>query len=407
MSAIKTHCILSLLILACAFACSDDAQDPQADAAVTPADAAAMADAAPTPDAQDTSPGNIDATFSIAVPGAPIHMVVGQQGIVVSADTIQRFGYDGVLDANFMVENSQYDEMEPYGGERVMSTRNEALSVRLEDWTPDPSFGTSGVVSLQVPHPLITDGSTYYSENFTGNDDIFAVGNARYTTLQNGQFWIAKFDATGTRVPSFGTDGVLVLGVPEGLPTGWVGASDIAMAPDGTLLLSVVIEDFSVFVRMQPDGTLMSNFGVGGILERNIGDFETGMRIDDAGRILVARVRGGPPAVQRLLADGMLDNSFGNASFAETGAGSRVQHVFLVDGRIIAVGTSAGGYTYVTEIDDNGAINPSFGDGGTVSLTDYILGDAAIDRDGHLLLFGCTDIGTFFCNTSEVWRIFL
>ncbi|MBV9956847.1 MAG: hypothetical protein JO360_00445, partial [Acidobacteria bacterium] len=174
--------------------------------------------------------------------------------------------------------------------------------------TLDPTFGTGGEAppdSLGVAFLLQPDGK------------ILAAGSY-YNAISDYNFTVARYNSDGSPDTSFGTNGRVVTVVTEALD--W--ATCAALQPDGKIVVGGYSAGYTssgmTLVRYNPDGSLDSSFGDGGIF------FKTGytvysVAIQPDGRIVVGGqggvARGSNCSTSlmlaRLTSDGTLDPSFG------------------------------------------------------------------------------------------------
>jgi uncharacterized delta-60 repeat protein len=132
------------------------------------------------------------------------------------------------------------------------------------DATPDDTFGTGGFVAIPFTGPapgalavegpslaLEPDGSILFARtHFNGTDSHHAL--ARYTT-------------TGTPDTSFGSGtGAVTINL-----SGSQYGRSVAIQPDGKLVVVGVTTQDTIIARLQPDGTLDTGFGSGGIVIRS------------------------------------------------------------------------------------------------------------------------------------------
>jgi uncharacterized delta-60 repeat protein len=187
---------------------------------------------------------------------------------------------------------------------------------------------------------------------------LVAGGRTGFGT--NARFALARYDSSGVLDPSFGTDGVVVTDVGD------------AEAEIRALVL-------------QPDGKLVAG-----------GRARFGAPPRDPSRFVLARYN----------PDGTLDTTFGTGGLATTdltGRGTRAHAlVLLPDGRLVAAGfasTTGAQDTFdfaLVRYDSNGARDPSFGTGGRVT-TDFDGGwDEAnalvVQSDGKLVAGGTAEL---------------
>ena len=182
------------------------------------------------------------------------------------------------------------------------SAGNNTAIVRYNiDGTLDTSFGggdgilTTNVITsasqllLQPDGKIIITGTNFYSHftvarfNLDGSiDTSFGGGNGYSSVSINGDeqvnsavlqddgkiiltgwTWdtidynvvVVRFNADGSLDTSFGGSGVVVSDVSQ-----WEWGSDIAIQPDGKIVISVIADNDFMVVRYNPDGSLDTNF---------------------------------------------------------------------------------------------------------------------------------------------------
>ncbi|MFI5529403.1 calcium-binding protein [Kitasatospora sp. NPDC051853] len=186
-------------------------------------------------------------------------------------------------------------------------------------------------------------------------DDVALQPDGRIVVAgsSNGDFALARYNPDGALDPGFGTGGRVTTDIAGGADA----ASAVAVQPDGRIVAigtSEVPENgccwFTV-VRYQADGRPDTTFGTGGTV---VTDFGTGgadsglaVALQSDGKIVGAGHRGGEFALARLNADGGLDTTFGTGGTVATGFGTIAYGLAVQpDGRIVAAG-----YTGFTAFD--------------------------------------------------------
>jgi uncharacterized delta-60 repeat protein len=93
---------------------------------------------------------------------------------------------------------------------------------------------------------------------------IFAAGSVRHNT--NEDIAVARFNPDGSHDPTFGSAGKVTT------ETGNFGrASDLAIQPDGRIIATGNIANYSAIVRYNPDGSPDTTFGENGIVTSDTG----------------------------------------------------------------------------------------------------------------------------------------
>lgn len=157
-------------------------------------------------------------------------------------------------------------------------------------------------------------------------------------------------------------------------------ASDVVVAPDGTLTLVGLARDSSgsaaTAVRLTAGGALDSTFARSGVLRLDPGRAGEAAAVALQGRrVIVGGWTQPQPArfgafITRVLPEGVVDTSFGSAGFAVLPAEQFKDVADLSvspDGKIWAVGRR-GEQGYVLRLDADGNLDPSFGQGGSSTL---------------------------------------
>jgi uncharacterized delta-60 repeat protein len=284
--------------------------------------------------------------------------------------------------------------------------------VQAADGDLDPTFGTDGkvltdfdhstdianAVAIQADGKLVVVGTTYTNNDFSGED-----------------FAVARYNSNGTLDLTFGIGGKVQTDFP-GLAA---VASSVVIQSDakivvagGAFPLFTFLGDFKV-VRYNPDGSLDSSFGEGGIVTTTFPEgsyaFDVALQADGkiiaAGTVFVDFNPGESSntdfALARYNPDGSPDATFGNRGQVSTDFLGLEDDAFSVliqpDGKIVAVGSANDPATFydfaAVRYLSNGTIDTTFGVAGKVH-TDF--GDqnfdrarsAALQSDGRIVAAG-------------------
>lgn len=218
-------------------------------------------------------------------------------------------------------------------------------------------------------------------------------------TGDNHDFALARYNPDGSLDSSFGNGGLVVTDLGGG--TDDAGAFTLVLQPDGKLVAAGAATENFVLARYHPDGSLDSGFGNGGVVLTDFGAdsgaealvLQPDAKLVAAGRISFLGTR--DFALARYNADGSLDTSFDGDGRVLTDFGGPARALLLQpDGKLVAAGGSSGNFALVRYNPDGGR-DTSFGNRGLVR-TD--LGGSAqalvLQPDGQLVAAGSS--GRFF-----------
>lgn len=295
------------------------------------------------------------ATFTAA--SIALASVVQSDGKIIAAGEggIVRFLPNGALDASFGIGGRiQYPfyarsiALQTNGsiiiGGGTLSNRSLdfVVSRYLNNGTLDTSFDTDG-------HALVSFGGTY--ERATGvavdaSGRVIVVGNSDYRSA------VARLTTAGALDTTFSDDGLLV----KSFAASFTGDSHVAIQPDGKIVLSGTLPDYSssrsvenlIVMRLNPGGEFDSAFGSDGVATIAGGRTAVGrdLTLLSNGQIVVS----GSCAIDlktnvvvgRLTANGLPDTTFDGDGRAVAGLSliATIQiggeaHVVLDDGSIV------------------------------------------------------------------------
>jgi uncharacterized delta-60 repeat protein len=136
------------------------------------------------------------------------------------------------------------------GGTQVVIARY------LSDGTPDPSFGTGGVVISDVT-PLASD----FAQKIAIQPDrkMVVVG---YTKEGVDELFVARYLYNGLLDTSFGTSGVARVTLPGNVTAGM----SVALGADGKILVGGMAFSANLLARFNSNGTLDNSWGGGGVI---------------------------------------------------------------------------------------------------------------------------------------------
>lgn len=346
----------------------------------------------------------------------------GDGGIVTTT-----VGVDG--SGAFGVAVQPDDKVVAFGQADYATGRTGFAVVRyLEDGQPDPSFGSAGVA--ETAFGAIDDEALAGLVQPDGK--IVAVGRTTYgINPQVSYFAAARYNPDGTLDATFGSGGRVVQAIDADASLTEATAADIA--PDGKLVLAGIKSDpvpakqGLAIVRLNPDGSLDTSFGNGGVVLSNLGDTVSSVgtvQVLADGSLLVAPELNGSTnlTVLRYTPAGVLDSTFGNGGiatqpFPEGGLPARTAALALLpDGDILVGGdrfastTPAPAYL-LAALKPDGTLDTTELSGGSVTIANTttapdprsFLDDVLVQGDGKIDLVGW--VGPFGTQQVEVDRL--
>jgi len=167
----------------------------------------------------------------------------------------------------------------------------------------------------------------------------------------------------------------------ESIPTTPYGA---ALQPDGKIVLAGTAGNHFALARFNADGSLDLNFDGDGKVDTSFGVIAVGydMALQPDGKILVAGKAGTGFALARYNPDGSLDSAFDGdgkvtTAFGADAAGSAVG--LQADGKIVLAGTAGSDFA-VARYNPDGSLDPGFGGSGkvTTSFTESAAGSGVV-----------------------------
>jgi uncharacterized delta-60 repeat protein len=193
--------------------------------------------------------------------------------------------------------------------------------------------------------------------------------------IAGNDFAVARYNTDGSLDTTFDTDGMLT--------TDFGGGTDLALhlafQPDGKIVVAGRndiggAEDFAV-ARYNTDGSLDTTFSTDGKVTTNFGgdDFGHGVSIQADGKIVVVGTGGavGDFAVARYNSDGSLDSTFDGDGKVTTDFGGTDEGFggkIQADGKIVVAGLSGNDFA-VARYDTDGSLDTTFSTDGKV-ITD-------------------------------------
>ncbi len=215
------------------------------------------------------------------------------------------------------------------------------------------------------------------------------------------------FAAPGDLDTSFGNDGIVITDAGGGQNQ----AHSVAIQSDGKIVAAGGNNDDFILARYNTDGSLDTNFGIGGIVATDVGsdyDYVSSIAIQSDGKIVSAgRMWNGNQyvfALTRHNTNGLLDANFGTEGIVTTAIGNFQDIAYSVaiqsDGKIVAAGENYNGSKdfALVRYNTDGSRDASFGTDGIVTTMvesghDHAY-SVAIQSDGKIVAIGYSNNGS-------------
>ena len=282
-----------------------------------------------------------------------------------------------------------------------INEKQDFLVVRYRpDGTPDPTFAGNGTTTTdfaaredQAKALALESGGKIVVVGYSvglDSDDV-----------PSKDFALARYNANGTLDPGFSGDGTRT--------TNFGGddvAYDVALQPDGKILVAGSSSGAFALARYDADGRLDHTFSGDGKLTVRFGSNQrdTGARalvLRGDGRIVAAGGESGKFALVGLNPDGSLDSSFGDEGVVTTPftrghgypPGAEASDLALIGDRLLAAGRANTDFALAL-YDPDGRLDPGFSADGKLrtDFGSYYNGDAAaaiaVQEDGKVLVAG-------------------
>lgn len=269
-----------------------------------------------------------------------------------------------------------------YGADRVVLARYRG------DGTPDPDFGSAGIVATAIEADISCMSSLA----------LQADGKIVVAVDRGSDLVVARYTTAGFLDASFGAGGMTSTILGDGYSSG----TSIKVQDDGKI---VVLGGTSLFTltRYTSAGDPDATFGVGGMVSTDIDSalwgFGEDVVLQPDGRIITVGFASIGDSVQELQivlaryhADGSLDPTFGtNGIVMMAGIDAEAYAVALQqDGKVVVAGYADPGFM-VARYTPAGNLDASFGNGGYIatSVGGYSWADGvAIQEDGKVVVAG-------------------
>ena len=253
----------------------------------------------------------------------------------------------------------------------------------------DPTFGTAGVVRLDV------DGSfDQFFEVVTQPDGrIVAAGHANVDNDLHGL--VARFTGDGVPDATFNGTGYALL-YANGTETEFTG---VALQPDGRVVCSGTVgvgsaRNAAAF-RFNPDGTPDVTFGTGGVVLVGLpSSYAEDVTLTPDGGVVIAGAAGVDFLVARFTPGGVLDTDFNGDGWTTLDQGGNERFYSVAaqsDGGVVAAGYAddPAGTLWAKRITAAGDWDATFGNSGSVVHEDGGMAyDVFVAADDAILLSG-------------------
>lgn len=267
-------------------------------------------------------------------------------------------------------------------------------TVTAQPGTLDSSFGENGKVTDEMY------GSVYCTALQT--DGKIVVGGVGAST---GYPTLARYNANGSIDESFGENGKVLTDLFTKYLLVYADTRALAIQKDGKIVAVGygfsedrfgVANYYVVLLRYNSDGSFDEAFGDSGVV---ISDFEGGEIANDValqpdGKIVIAGQSRPNLLVARYNTDGSFDDTFGGKGWVTVSNGGRAYSLALQDdGKIVTGGVNDGSSSgfILVRVETDGTPDSSFGVNGKV-VTDFggneYIKDIAIGADGKIIAAG-------------------
>jgi len=370
------------------------------------ADGTAATDDQRTVVAKFNAQGELDTTFGTN--GIATHnLAMGGTGEVLRGIVVQPSGrivISGVIEA---------------AGAMDARDRNLAVARLMPNGTLDTSFGTGGLVTLDLGAGGL-DGTTYVADNLWSmaqypDGRLVLCGSTRRTGGNDSDFVTVRLTVDGARDATFATNGVFTLDIDNRSGT----PRTSTVLPDGSIISNGYMTDGGVIrpviYKLTPAGVLDTTFGTMGIFQTPVlmAVTETYAAVLQ-GTNLVTTGYGRNGSMEnldwlslRLTSNGALDTTFGTNGYVRVDLNNFNDNartlVALPDNRLFMVGggrpTETNSDGMVGMLTANGARDTTFGTNGLMTFdlgggSDFFWGVALSPMATHAAVVGSKGVGT-------------
>ncbi|MFK8030204.1 MAG: LamG-like jellyroll fold domain-containing protein, partial [Gammaproteobacteria bacterium] len=337
--------------------------------------------------------------MTVFIDGVAIDTVAATGAIIYGPATNTQIGRNGYGSDGFDF-TGQIDDARIYS--RALSadeiaalatdqeTTSETVSITVDAVNDAPTFDQPGF-------GVFTAGSTGYGQN----RDQYVLADGSMLILpydSNGNSALVRLLPDGTIDTTFGTNGYA--------DTSMMGyIESITVQSNGQILVGgqAGANDAAV-VRYNADGSLDTNFGVGGLATFSGAgnDSVSGIAVHTDGSITVVGDDGADSMVARFNSLGVLESGFGTNGVATFNLGSSFEALLSVfvlsDGRVVA-----GGVSSVILLNTSGGLDSTF-DGDGILNPGHTVNEVILQADGQIVAVGSSSgsVAVSRFNTSGV-----
>lgn len=294
--------------------------------------------------------GKVVVTGQVDAPSGGTNFALARYNVNGSLDTT--FGSGGRITTGFLNDSYAYDVTIQADGKIIAAGeispfggyRSVAITRYLADGRLDPAFGTGGKVTTSLG-----GDSGGRSVTIQADGKIVIAGFSEVSTQTGQDFALARYLSNGSLDTNFGVGGMLTTDFGNTSD----GAFSVTLQVDGKIVAAGAAGTNFALARYLPNGDLDTGFGSAGKVTTDFGggfDYATGLAVTPDGRIVLAGYAGSYEvsvfALARYTPDGNLDPSFGTGGIVTTDFGtytSRANALSLqADGKLLVGGYTAG-----------------------------------------------------------------
>ena len=264
------------------------------------------------------------------------------------------------------------------------------------DGTRDLSFGIGGYVNT----PFRKGSGYIWALAIQPDGKIVVVGHNLYYintgSEDRSEVAIARYNPDGSLDAAFGSGGTQTIKASVYERNDDQGRA-VAIQDDGKILIAAMIGPGWNFglLRLNPDGSLDSTFGSGGILALRGDVVVSRLAIQPDGKVLASGYQtqidyGARIAALRLNADGSYDESFGKrglaASTVSSGRDWGYTMLLQPDGKIVVAGYASLVYKEaLVRFNTDGSMDTTFDHDGYMQMDGAEVFDTALQSDGSIV----------------------